>query len=561
MRLTAILIAAVVVLAAVAVSLFVLDEFPAYRYYVAVPNTGTSLSVVLEIDNPVFSKTGVVSLYEGDKQIRVTGCADAAGRPAGKPYTDSGMLFITVGRGSRTLVSYTAGIAALGKHGNRGDITGDYAVFDGDEALLLPYSAYDYKPGSDRKVLMGGIGFSFDLPPGWKQIIPRSDVKNPRWADIYGITQDAFVFGKFTKVSGTSPGLSAFALASGDVPSRETVDGFNSLYAYYANLFGSAPDLYNIVALPKPGPDTPQVIGGAGKGSVAASFDPDLLRDWQLLAHRMFHAFFDTAAPYAALHIAPNTWFNEGLATYYENMSMGALPDSLRRRVGADPNRQFALLFDCYLYMRTKDPLVYNYPPMREDELPSEGAREFMHYTTAPLLVKLLGDQALGNGAQPDAALKYCVANGAKFDERFVAFDTATALLGADAGQKFCETYLLNAGVPPLWNLKPYQPPDEDVLAALNGIEYVQGTWFKLDDPNYHTDTVTMDDLRAAEASLSNEPAAFVMPGMKSSLMDYSMPVYALLNDYYYHAKQKGISYDDPELRKKMFAGATDAGQ
>ena len=33
--------------------------------------------------------------------------------------------------------------------------------------------------------------------------------------------------------------------------------------------------------------------------------------------------------------------------------------------------------------------------------------------------------------------------------------------------------------------------------------------------------------------------------------------LYALLNDYFYSAKQKGISYDDPDLRKKMFADTT----
>lgn len=545
----------IVIGAAFLACFFLLNELPGYKYTLNTPDSGTALSVTLEITNPFFSKTNTVTLYIGDKQITVNGCKDAQGRPAGDPYTNGGLMFITIGRGSKTFISYTAGIAAPGKHGSQGIITGDYAVFDGEEALLLPYDYYNYKPGSDRAPLMGGISFDFNLPAGWERITRRPAVKNPRWADIYGIAQDAFVFGKFTKIPGTARGLSAFALSSVPDPvSQETVDGFNSLYAYYAKLFGSAPDLYSVIALPKADARTPQVIGGAGRGSVAASFDPDLLRDWQLLAHRMFHAFFDTAAPYAAIHMAPNTWFNEGLAAYYENMSMDALPSRLKQRLDISVNGQFALLFDRFLYMRIKDPMVFNYPPMKEDQMPSQGNIEFLHYTYAPLIVKLLDDQARDKGGPPDAALKFCVSHGASFDDRFVAFETALNLLGQDDGQKFCETYLMNPQIPPLWYLKPYQPPDKEVLGELNDFEYVLGTWFKQDDANYHTDNISYEQLTEAEANLDKERASFVSAGMGGAIENYCAPVYALLNDYFYRAKQKGINYNDPDLRKKMFA-------
>ena len=549
-------IAAVLALALSACFIFI-DKLPGYIYNVTIPDTGSALIVTLEISNPLFSKTGAVSLLLGDKDIVIAACNNAAGRPTGDPLLDDGVLYIMTGRGSKTYLTYTAEVAMPGKHGNRGDISGNYAVFDGEQALVLPADCYSYKPGFDREALMGEIGFAFYLPDGWEQITPRDPVVKPQWSDIYAITQDAFVFGKFTKVSGTAPGLDAYFLSGADPVSTEVLDGFNSLYTYYSQLIGSAPELYSIIALPKPGAGTPQVIGGAGRGSVAASFNQDLRRDWQLLSHRMFHAFFDSAVPFASFHMATNTWFYEGMATYYENMSMDALPGSLKTRLDIDVNRQMALLFNNYLYMRIKDTAAFGFPPMREDDIQADAAIEFLHYTTAPLLVKLLEDTARKKGVPPDSALRFCVNNGDSFDERFIAFEAAIEVLGEDDAQIYCESYLLSIDVPPLWDLKAYQPSDKDILDGLNDIEYVIGSWFKSIDESYPIDTVTYEQLQDAMANLNNNRVLFLSVGTSVKLEDYCLPLYALLNDYYYRAKQKGISYDDPDLRYKMFADET----
>ena len=552
---TVLILALAAALATALLACFIfIDQLPRFSYSIVVPDTGSALIVTLEITNPVFSKTKEAMLLLGDKEVIIVACANAAGRPTGDPLLDSGVLYIQTRRGSKTYLTYTAEVATPGKHGNRGGISDNYAVFDGEQALLLPVGFYNYGPGSDQVIQMGEISFSFILQDGWEQITSRPSVKDPRWADIYAVTQDAFVFGKFTKIPDTATGLEAFVLSDADSVSRETLDGFNSLYTYYSKLFGVSPNLYSIVTLPKPGVDTPQIIGGAGVGSVAASFDPDLPRDWQLLSHRMFHAFFDSAAPFASFHMATNTWFYEGMATYYENMSMDALPESLKTKLDVNVNRKMALLFNDYLYMRVKDPTVFGFPPMREEDLAAQGAIEFLHYTTAPLLVKFLEDTAREKGNPPDAVLRFCVDNGSTFDERFVAFDAAMELLGEDAAQEYCETYLLSIGVPPLWDLKQYQPSDEIILDELNNIEYVIGTWFKNNDETYHIYTVTYDQLKKAMENLDEQRALFLSVNTSLKLEDYCLPLYALLNDYFYRAKEKGISYDDPDLRQKMFA-------
>ncbi|MCL2152146.1 MAG: hypothetical protein FWH57_04175 [Oscillospiraceae bacterium] len=546
---------AVAVLAIATLALFMfMDELPIYRFELFVPDEGTALAVTLEIDNPLFSKTSLAQLYIGDKDITIVACVGPSGQPSGRPVLDEGVLYIETGRGSKTYLTYAVEIATPGKHGNRGGINDGYAVFDGEQALLLPVSVYTYRPGSDRLPLMGEISFSFFLPDTWEQVVARDTVKNPCWPDIYAITQDAFVFGDFAKSPNTPDGLDVFTLSGSEPLSQVAIDGINGLYSYYSDLFASTPKKYSVVALPEPDDGALKIIGGAGTGSVAASFDPDLTRDWQLLSHRMFHAFFDSSAPYATFHMAPNTWFYEGLATYYENMSMAALPSELKTRLDINVGRQMALLFNNYLYMRIKDPATFSFPPMREDELALEAAIEFLHYTTAPLIVNLLENMARDKGCPPDAALKFCVDNGDKFDELFVSFEAIIETLGEEDAEAFCGSYLLSVTPPPLWDLKQYLPSDEAILAGLNDVEYVLGTWLKNNDENYHIDTVTYKQLTEAIENLNEKRALFLSVETSVALEDYCLPLYALLNDYYYRAKEKGISYDDPELRYKVFS-------
>ncbi|MDR1440198.1 MAG: hypothetical protein LBJ10_09410 [Clostridiales bacterium] len=605
-------IAAGALLLAAIIALAVADAPPSLEYSVA-PDAGAeqSLLVTLDIVAPMLCKADAVSFYLGDKQLDILSYADSRGRAA-ELYFSDGLATAAIARGGRTRLVYRAAAAAQGKHGGRGHVGGDYAVFDGDQAFLLPA---EYNLGLDLGGVVSGVKLSFDFPSEWKQIVPCREIRNPSWSDIYDLTQNAFAFGDFAEISisdgfrayvpaagaapvasaqaspetagagaaegaaassadAATPGASAKAAqdsadatesgssakaaqaaqgtaGAGAVIGAEAFEGVGSLFSYYCELFGSAPGDYNVVLLPAAGGP---VIGGAGTGVAAATFDPDSARDWQLLAHRMFHAFFDSEVRDAAVHAAPNTWFNEGLATYYENMSMDALPAPLRERLDVDAGRGMALLFDRYLYMRVKDPRYYNFAPMDEEELDSMAMTEFLHYTAAPLLVKYLVDVSAGQGSQPDALLKYCADGSRSFAERFVAFDAALDLLGESAGQAFCEEYFLKHGIPQLWPLKAHQPPDEYILDEINYIEGVLGSWFASELDGYVADSVSAADLRRALENAGKNPVAFLDPAMAAKIKDYAPQVYALLNDYYYRAKQLGVEFDDVGLRGKVLA-------
>ena len=121
---------------------------------------------------------------------------------------------------------------------------------------------------------------------------------------------------------------------------------------------------------------------------------------------------FDSRIPTQTFHAAPNLWFYEGLATYYENASMSALPEKQREQLGIRPEWQFQSLFNRYLTIRIKDPALFSFAPMDEALISeSEGRKEFLHYIQAPLVVKLVEDRASELSGQQDAVLHAILAD------------------------------------------------------------------------------------------------------------------------------------------------------
>ncbi|MDR0569667.1 MAG: hypothetical protein LBG71_00390 [Clostridiales Family XIII bacterium] len=521
-----------------------LDSPPSFHYSLSVANAeAQSVRVSLKISAPLFCKKEATFVYLGDKNVAVLSCVGPSGR-AEETYLSDGVLAIPLSRAGSTTLTYDARVAVPAKHGNRGAIKKEYAVFDGDQAFLLPASFYDYDDESVRRSV-GNIRLGFDFPENWEEIVPFKRVDRPRWIDIYALSKNAFVFGEFNDISKAGEGLNVYALSGVTVADAS---GFESLFAYYAGLFEGKPSTYNVVLLP--GDTQDKVIGGAGTGVVAASFDTGSLRDWQLLSHRMFHAFYDTFAPYANVHRPPNLWLNEGLATYYENMALEALPEPLASAVGANADRQFALLFDQYLYMRARDPFAYGFAPMDEDRMDSEAMKEFLHYTAAPLIVKALADEAESLGEKPDAVLRRCL-DEETFEEPFAALSVAFDLLG-DKAQGFCEDYLVGVEPPPLWRLKNAQPSPREILKALNDAEFLFGSWQRLENEAYPIYEVSEEGMANALNDVETEAVSFLPAGKATDIRGYCPELYALLNDWYRKARQQGIEFDDRELRFKL---------
>ena len=525
---------------------------PVFSYNVSLSNISvSSLNVELTISVPLFSKKEDVFLFLGDKDITVLSCTDSFGNTKETFLSDEGFVTIPVSRGSKITMVYDVGVSMPGKHGNRGVISDTYAVFDGEQAFLLPAEFNLYSEAGVRNSV-GKIRLNFDFPKGWAEIVPFRRINNPGWMDIYAITKNAFVFGGFDRILSTPDGLKVYALPG---QSPEDTSGFSDLFAYYKDLFATAPPKFNIVLLP---PDSPggRVIGGSGTGTVAASFDRDSLRDWQLLSHRLFHAFFDNAAPYVNVHIAPNIWLTEGLATYYENMATGALQEPLKSNLGVDVNRQMALTFNQYLYMRLREPFQYNFAPMDEERLSSAAMTEFLHYTAAPLVVKAFEDESISAGNPPDALLRYCLEESA-FEDRYTALAAALELLG-EKGVAFCDNYMLGVEIPPLWDLKVYQPSSAEILESLNYIELLLANWQQTENIDYPADIVSEEELKQAMDAVDNSKVPVLSYELDAKIRKYCPELYALIKDYYRRASEQGFDLNDRELRFKL-AKATQA--
>jgi hypothetical protein len=542
------IIAAVILLAAgvvvFVVCLFTLDSPMSYDYEVTLADSSTqTLRVSMTVSSPFFRKVDSAFIYLGDKNVKVLGCFDENDKLKETFLSDDGIIEAPVSRGGKTSIIYDVPVGMPAKHGDRGAVSEDYIIFDGDQAFLLPALFYVYDDTGIRRSI-DRISFTFYFPPDWEEIVPFTRIDNPGWNDVYALSKNAFVFGKFSNILSTDEGLNVYALADSAKPETS---GFGEMFDYYTDLFGSSPAEFSVVLLPSDDRED-KIIGGSGTAVTAASFDYGLLRDWQLLSHRLFHAFYDTAAPYVNVHVPPNLWFNEGLATYYENMAMEALPEPLKSKLGVDVERQFALIFDQYLYMRIKDPFAYTFAAMDEDKMESGALTEFLHYTAAPLIVKSLIDESVKLGNAPDDLLKYCLTE----DSSPITPLWAALELLKDDSQKFCESYMLGTGIPPLWYLKDDQPPSQEVLEALNYIEIILESWWKLENSSYQAHVVTGEQLDTAMKDVEETQVLFLPQEAAGLIRNYCPEVYALLNDYYRQAEEKGIEFDDKDLRSKL---------
>jgi len=427
-----------------------------------------------------------ITFYIGGKDLQLLSCR-ISGEKTRILFTSPDTIALPVISNETTELTYHIQLAKPGKHGHHGFIDNEFIVFEGGQVFLLPVDFYTLSD-IEMPEAVENMTFTFDFASLLKkqaytnpvEIIPFNELIKPGQAEIYSLCKNAFVFGDFVKIkSKNTPAADSFSV---NVLNREkekyiNEPGFFELYSYYNDLFNSHPDSYNTVLLPLCEDSGLPIIGGSGEAVCASSFDIGKLRDWQLLSHRMFHAFFISTAYNPAFFIPPNLWINEGLASYYEIVSLESLNDTLKSYIGADGKSQLAGMFSQYLYIRFRYPGDYDFAPMQEAEVIYSGAKkEFLHYTMAPLLITAFEETAVKNGAKPDSLLHYCLNNRDFPTDGNLAKEAAFSILGKDA-EFFYESYFSNPGIPVLWKLSVYLPGNNELIAMLNYIDYVLESW------------------------------------------------------------------------------------
>lgn len=523
------------------------------HYTVSAPEVKAgALEVVLDIQSTPLSKNRTVSLYMGDKDVAIESFTGADGTSRTAQQTED-ILTFDLKRGDQVSLVYRVPLGKFGKHGQRGTVQEEYCVFDGGQALLLPVEFYqDGFPQGEAVVR--SLRVSLNTREGWTAVLPFGELREVTWADAYSVSNDAFAMGNFVQYFPTEQtgGATVFGIAGAEERfSEETASGIAALRAYYAQRFGLGEQPYQILLLPDNGE---AVIGGAGAHSVCATFEETDRRDWELLSHRMFHAYFDRAVPGQTFHAAPNLWFYEGLATYYENASMEALPEGLRQKLEIQPDWQFQSLFNRYLYIRIKDPALFAFAPMEEEQISeSEGRKEFLHYLQAPLVVKLVEDLAGETVGQQDAILRAILeAPDAEF-----SYPTFLAeLLGEKAGEVY-NRWFQSEELLPLWDEADPDYPEQRVLEDLADVETMLASWMTSQLGQYPCDLPDLETARQLEELPDFQKASFAGEETEQLVKEHCPVVWSLLKQYALRAQVCGGSFDEPMLRYRLLADET----
>lgn len=541
---------ALLLLAAAAALFLATDQKYDLAYTVSAPQVkANTLEVVLDVHSTPFSKGRTLSFYIGDKEIDLQSCTGADGLSLPAQQTEDTISF-RLERGGRATLVYRVPLGRTGKHGQRGAVEDTYCVFDGGQALILPMEFYqDGFP--QEETVVHSLRVSLQPREGWTAILPFEELRGVTWADAYNLNNDAFAMGDFTLLAPAEQtgGANVYGIAGEESRlAEETAAGIAALRGYYTERFGHAERPYNIVLLPGGEADA---IGGAGVHSVCATFDADSRRDWELLSHRMFHAYFDSAVRTQTFHAAPNLWFYEGLATYYENVSLAALPQGLQEQLEIRPAWQFNSLFNRYLTIKIKDPALFSFAPMDEAQISeSEGRKEFLHYIQAPLVVKLVEGLASARSGEADNLLNAILKNP---DAEFEASTVLSDLLGGEAGtiynQWFCSDALL-----PLWEDADPEYPEQRALDDVTDVETMLASWMAQQLGQYPSDLPDLDTARRLESTDAFLAASFADAETEALVQAHCPAIWMLLKQYALRAQVCGVPFDEPMLRYRLLA-------
>lgn len=429
-------------------------------------------------------------------------------------------------------IAYTVQIGRPGKHGFYGTTQESFTVFAGEQVFLFPttlMTSGNFSPPATTPA----VEIQYAFPPHTSCIVPFQHTKTtslcpaPRWCDVYELMKSAYVFGDLeglTPISLESDSLHIYRDPNLEPLDQYWVQNIENLFKYYTELFKMPHHTLNLILLASK-PES--ILGGCGRHVICSSFDPLELRDWQLLAHRMFHSFMDTALPLSDFHMPPNLWLTEGLATYYENVALSALSDALKEKLGLTISKEFSRLYTRYLYAKLKDSTPFDFPPMAEKYIRSAGKLELLHYTQAPLIVKYIEDMFAMMPQQPHKMLRTLLSLGSH--EPFSMQKFFTLILGRQL-DAFAQNFLFGDELLPLWYLNDANYfTTEELIEDLNYFEYLLYSWLVLEDVTYKPTELSSKDLETQCTLTEPNQRAFAHPSVEEKVKQYALPLYQVL--------------------------------
>ena len=452
-------------------------------------------------------------------------------------------------------ITYTVQIASLGKHGQNGEINNDLITFTGSQILLMPTHVLNANDIELEKSLSEiNISYPNELNNKYsaipyKQVINNSTVSNIKkikWHDIYELMKSCYAFFEFENIKIEENKNILIEKNQGKI-TNEVVEGISSLCNYYEKLFDYKINNLQIILLSKNRENNEYILGGAGRNIIGATFDINNIRDWQLLSHRLFHAYMDSAVTIRQMHTAPQLWITEGLATYHENLALESLNKKLKEKLGVDFNKEMCKIYRRYLYIRIKDSNRLAISPIEEGKIYSHGKMEFLHYTQSPLIIKMIEDFNAGVNDK-NSIIKYLKnVNECSFNLKSM-FDYALK----NYCDEFAYKYIFNSSLIPLWNLSICNI-EEEVIKELNEYEELLWSWFIIEDNYYTKEIIKYEnvDKLVAKANMGN--LKFEDTRVENKIKEFNNTLYNLLKVYILRAKVCKVSLNDKNIRYKLY--------
>ena len=361
------------------------------------------------------------------------------------PETENGVLYAG---GNIQKIQYIAILGAGGKHGYQGVLQNEYGAFELARAAALPYPQ-KHRSGEP---LCFACGFTVCLPDRRERFTALLD-------SVYRAAKLRKNSVFFTAKPPMEGNIRLFMQLPDDAVAARTM----KIVSFFETLFGFRLPEFKLFLL-NGGSDP--VFGGAGDDSAAFSLDGGNERDFELLAHRLFHAFFSKTAYAEEYFLPPYSFMEEGFASLYE---LAATKTDVKKSVFS--------LYKRYLFYYFAKP-GFTISPADESRLSDKPwLVEFLHYTMSPLVM-----YASGRAFEPCPA------------EELYRRLQDDGLLGD--GPLFLPEF--DNG---------YHENEAGSVAELNDFEYVISSW-----RGTHEKTVPLPDVAPPESALEHRLYAISKP-------------------------------------------------
>jgi hypothetical protein len=347
------------------------------------------------------------------------------------------------GDNKEIFISYSVKPGGRGRHGRQGNISESFASFDG-RIFILPDKTY--------KINMAKIQFT--VPDKWKIINPHRREGNWYYPDNSGkdliyesLVRSPVACGPFDEVKKRTGNTDVYVYSYSKWPSlyrKKITEKSFKLYEYFHKNIGLDPGFPYIICWTPLSYDRDKVIGGIWSNGMCYEMEEDTLRNWELFAHRTGHAINEYEPTGMAIRDREDFWFIEGWASYIEIESTSSVKF-------ADNITGWEKLYDHYIKTLEKYP-HYDYTLGKQYEVENGDSVEFIHYTKAPLVMKMLDvEMKHSSGKTMEQFIKYSYKKYGNFKESF-PFKEELEKFSGTSFEYFYESIIRKKGtVRPVW--------------------------------------------------------------------------------------------------------------